>query len=401
MIIGLAGPFNPQAVSHRLFPGDAERVPLGENGIPLELLAQALLDRGHRVVVYTLDQNCQGFSHFQGPNLSIRIGPYRPCHRMRDGFAAERRALVAMMRDESPDILHAHWSYEYALAALRANCAPVLTTIHDWAPSVLRFQPSPYRLGRLVMNVASMIGSRYVSAPSPHIASKVERWFRRSCPVIPHGLPQANFALAPRRFPAGAPVLVAANQGFSRFKNVSALLRSFPAIRTVFSEARLELLGYGHEPGGPAEQWARSHGLTEGVEFIGQVPAAEVIRHFAAAHVMVHPAIEEAFGHVLIEAMSQGTPVVAMAQAAGPAWVLGHGRSGVLTTPDSLAPSCLELLTNPTRWEEVARAGWEAACRDYGMDRVAETYLGLYRAVLAGSPQGVARQQQQKPGNNV
>jgi glycosyltransferase involved in cell wall biosynthesis len=139
----------------------------------------------------------------------------------------------------------------------------------------------------------------------------------------------------------------------------------------VFPEARLRLLGYGHEPGGLAQAWALARNLGDGVEFIGEVPQSDVPRHFSEAHLMVHPSQEEAFGHVLIEAMGMGTPVIAAAEAQAPTWILGQGRNGVVVPCHSPGP-----------WEAVGLAGWTAARREFTVARMTEAYLALYRQIL-------------------
>lgn len=396
MIVGLVGPCNPWRLRGHLAPSAEKPVPTAEPGVPVELLADALIGAGHRVIIYTLDEHCLDPVRLSGPNLVIRIGPYRPRHRMRDYFAAERRQLEQAIRAEPPDILHVHWGYEHALAAAAANVAPIVMTLHDWAPAILRWQPTLYRLGRLVMYLHALGVIRFVAAPSPYLAGKLKRWFRRECDVVPPGVPLDHIVSQPRTFPGGAPLLVSANQGFSRFKNVRTLLRAFVVIRAAFPLARLRLLGHGHEPGGAAEHWAAAQGLCGGVVFIGQVPAAEVSRHFAEAHLMVHPSLEEAFGHVLTEAMSAGTPVVAAAEAVAPSWILGQGRNGVLArcrSPGPLAQACIDLLSDPLRWEAVGRAGWEAVTRDFSTLRMTSGYLALYRRCLAQSGQGVTDDQ--------
>ncbi len=43
---------------------------------------------------------------------------------------ASPRALVMMMKAHPVQVMHAHWIYEYALAALKAADAPVNTSAH-------------------------------------------------------------------------------------------------------------------------------------------------------------------------------------------------------------------------------------------------------------------------------
>jgi glycosyltransferase involved in cell wall biosynthesis len=100
---------------------------------------------------------------------------------------------------------------------------------------------------------------------------------------------------------------------------------------------------------------------------------------------MVHPSQEEAFGHVLIEAMGMGTPVIAAAEAQAPTWILGQGRNGVVVpchSPGPLAEACIALLSDKARWEAVGLAGWTAARREFTVARMTEAYLALYRQIL-------------------
>lgn len=390
MRLGLAGPCNPQALCPLLWPEDAARAPHSDPGVPVEHLARALIDRGHHVIVYTLAPVCPQPMTLTGPGLTLHIGAYRPRHRMRDLFAQERHRLITALRADPPDLLNAHWGYEYALAAQEAAVAPVLISQHDWAPSILFWQPTAYRLGRLVMYLRALRRGNPLTAPSPVLADHLRRWLRQDCTVIPNGIAPEAIAPEARRFPDGPPRLLAVNQGFSRLKNVRALLRAFPLIRATFPGVRLRLLGHGHGPGEAAERWAAARHLTTGVDFIGQAPADQVRQELSDAHTLIHPSRTESFGLVLVEAMAQGTPVIANAAAAGPRWVLQEGACGILCptgNPHRLAATCIGLLSDPRRWEHLSRTGLETVRQHYAMPEIAAAYERLYRALLSnGTP---------------
>lgn len=386
MIVGIAGPVSPRAFADYFSPETARRLPIG-SGVPvIDAYVEALLPRVDRLVVYTLAPDIDRIEHFSGKHLSLWVGPYRLRHRMRDGFAAERAALLTMMKAEPADVIHAHWSYEYPLAAFALGSVPVLTTIHDWAPAVLWNQPTAYRLGRLLMAIAVFRRGRHFAAVSPELAATVEQWTRRRCPVITLGLSAAKFAAAPPDPKAGPPLLVSVNRGFQRRKNVTTLLKAFAQLRRIRPDARLALLGYGHEEGGEAHRWAAGRSLCDGVDFVGEQGHDVVLDWLRRADLCVHPAYEEPLGMAVIEALAQGIAVVASAGAVGPRWILEGERGGVLVdtrAPKILADTCQALLADPGRRHRLAVGGLAMARKRFTIEACAEATLQRLGAICA------------------
>lgn len=82
---------------------------------------------------------------------------------------------------------------------------------------------------------------------------------------------------------------------------------------------------------------ARALGVEHAISLPGFVPFGPVLLEmYADADLFLHTARTEAFGQVLIEAMSAGTPVVAT-DVGGVAAVLEHGAAGVLVPADDAA----------------------------------------------------------------
>ncbi|MBW3621288.1 MAG: glycosyltransferase, partial [Actinobacteria bacterium] len=229
MRIALVGPARPSDLAARLGGGAPALAALSGSSV-IGHLATTLHDRGHEVLVVTLSRDVGAEPvRLAGPRMELRVGHYRPVHRARDAFAGERRAVQALLREGSPpDVVHAHWTYEFALAAL-ADGAPVVVTVHDWAPRVLRFHPHPYRLVRLGLAARVLRASRHTTAVSPYLADRVERWTRRRPVVVPNGLPAEEFSATSTGAAHGA--FVAINDGFSRWKNVASLLHAFALLR--------------------------------------------------------------------------------------------------------------------------------------------------------------------------
>lgn len=380
-VIGVAGPIDVHALAAHLDTSPS-RLPTGLGGVPVTLLVQELLARGHHVRVATLSPDVgpgRAGALLEGPRLRISVGRYRRHGRARDAFRAERHAVRDALRREAPDVVHAHWSYEFALGAL-ASGRPTLVTLHDWAPTILGFHRDGYRAVRLAMHVATLARGRRFTAVSPYIEQAARRW-RRDVHVVPNGLPDVCFDAGDRVPSSHAPVLVSVNTGFGERKNTTTLLRAFARLRADLPTCRLVLVGEGHEPGGAAERWARVRDLADGVTFGGPRPYDQLLTTLGAADVLVHPSLEESFGMTLVEAMARGTPVVAGRDSGAVPWVLDHGRAGELTdvsSPSELAAAVHRVVTDPRRWTELSRRGHDHAWSTYRLSRVVDRYVELY-----------------------
>jgi glycosyltransferase involved in cell wall biosynthesis len=353
-------------------------------GTSVSHLVRGLLDAGETVSVYTLDPAVDKPVVMDGAGLRVYVGPCRRRHRMRDFMRAERRWVRRFVVSDGPDLVHAHWTYEYALGALAAG-PPTLITVRDWAPAILGHWRDLYRVGRLLMNgVALWRGTDFI-ANSPYIQSRLEGIVRRPVPVIPNAIDDGLFRAPDRRCPPSPPVLVSVNNGFDRRKNVGALLRAFARLRTRRPEARLRLVGAGYGAGGAACRWAGRHGLADGVAFVGRLDYAATMQEIRAAGLLVHPALEESFGSTLLEAMASGTPVVAGRDSGAVPWVTAQGRAARLidvTRPACIAAAVDGLLADTDRWAALARAGHARACARFRLSVVVDRHLQAYRALL-------------------
>lgn len=382
MRVLLTGPARPRDLAD-LLDGPVDDLTGLSGSSVIGLLARTLHRRGHDVVVVTLSRDADRPRRYVGDGLEIRVGPYRHEHRARDAFAAERAAIEDLIRAvPAVDVVHAQWTYEFALAALAAR-RPTIVTVHDWAPVVLRFQPHPYRVVRVGMAARVLASAEHVTAVSPYLADLVARWTRRRPAVVPNGIPQDEFAggrVPPLEEP---PSLIALNDGFGRRKNVPPLLRALPHIRRRVPGTRLRLVGRGFGAGEDAERWAAGEGLTDGVEFVGHVPRDEAMELLAQSHVFVHPSLEESFGLVLVEAMARHVPVVAGRHSGAVPWVCANGLAGSLTdvrSATTLAESVCEVLSRPDRAAAMAAAAHAQARRRFTADTVAEAYEEHYAA---------------------
>ena len=110
--------------------------------------------------------------------------------------------------------------------------------------------------------------------------------------------------------------------GLIRIKNFEISIRAFALLSQYLPTARFTVVGDGRlRPW--LEQLAKNLNVEEKVEFVGQIPRAEVIVRMSQSHVFLFPTYE-AEGMVVLEALAQGLPVVC----------LNYGGPGKMVTPE-------------------------------------------------------------------
>lgn len=388
--IGMLGPINLDQFRHLLHPNDwSEGLPTGTGGIPVNLLSRELLGRGARLLVVSLDPAVEDEVILEGPNLKICIGPVRGgVVRAHDFWSVERKYLRRVLRREGPDLVHAQWTYEYALAAQKSGLPHVITA-HDAPLEVLRHNFIPYRIARTMMAYRVASRAKRVISVSPFVATHLSRFmfYRGSRQVIPNGMPESLFQLRSTTNRARKSVTFASVlQGWGSMKNAEVAIEAFARVRRHHPDARLIMFGYGHGRGEEAERWAGARGLADGVEFAGEHPHAQVIETLAReVDVLVHPSLLEANCLVLLEAMALGVPVIAGEAAGGTPWTLDDGQAGILVDvkdPGAVAHAMERLATSAEERKTWGQRGLALATRRYHIRHVADAYERVYAELL-------------------
>ena len=144
------------------------------------------------------------------------------------------------------------------------------------------------------------------------------------------------------------------------------------ALEAVAGADRVELFIAGEGPDrGPLEQQAAALGLTERVRFLGAQPRERVVELFRAADATILSSSWENFPHTVVEALSVGTPVLAM-EAGGVAEVVHDGVNGLLVAPgdtSALAEAVRHYFTDAALRERL-RAAAADSVGAYAPDRV-------------------------------
>lgn len=382
----LVGPASPAVLAEEL-SGQARATAAsirGLSGIPVTSLARGLLGAGCQVELVTLAPDVHDVVVLESGRLRVLVGPYRPRARdcAKDFYRSERRQLRHLLSGTDGELLHAHWTYEFALACER-DPRPVVVTAHDCPPTVLRQIPSAYRAARTVVGCRTRLGIRHLSAVSPTLAARWRRemLYRAPIEVLPNII-EVPPAPETQQVPdPAAPVILEISEAPDARKNVERLVAGFAQVRSAEPAAELHLVGPGLDSQGPIAQWARMRGLADGIRFIGRVPWQELGQHLESATLFAHTSLDENHCLAVCEAMAYGVPVLAGAKAGGLPWTLDHGRAGLLVDvrePAAIGRGILSLLRDPARREELGTAGRRRVLTEWSRDRVTQAYLDWY-----------------------
>lgn len=360
----------------------------GLPGYPAPVISgiiRGYLERGARVTAVTTSTNLKETVTVTSGPLTIMVVPRTRPRSALQAFRAERQSIMWALQQDPPDVLHAHWTYEFAAAAQDTRL-PSLITAHDDARIVLRFQPTLYRLLRLALSDKVLKRASHVSTPSAYLASKIYPRTQGSVSVIPNflGGEVSLRDLAPAQ--RGKTIITVSN-GFTGRKNVAAAVRAFAASHAGEQGWEYELVGEGMEPGGEAERWAQEECLDRGVRFRGSINYQQTLDAIERAAVMIHPSLEESFGMTVLEAMALGTPVIGGVESGNVPALLCDG-CGVLcdvSEPRSITRALDDLIAQPVERLLIARQARTRALSEYCQDGVIGQYMDSLSAIVAAS----------------
>jgi glycosyltransferase involved in cell wall biosynthesis len=400
--IGIAAPIATAEVAH-LLDGPAVQLPRGYAGAPLlGTLIEELLRHGHRVSAFTLSSDLpldDGATVVaRGPNFTLHCCPMRPrawpfnghrVGRIVDLYAFERRGLERAIAQARPDVVHAHWAYEFAWAALRSGLPHVVTS-HDSPFVIARFQRNfrrgGYRWLRAGMAWHVLRQARHVTTVSPYMVGQIQPLCRAAVSVVPNPITERAFARPRVAQPGRQRVLMVAN-GWDVRKNGEAALRAFALLSERLPGAELYVFGHDHGEGDAAQQWWQQSGLVGKVHFRGVVPHGQLLTEMSCADAFVHTALEESFGAVLAEAMAAGVPVVAGSATGAVPWVVGEaGRLVDVTCPKAVAGALDELLGDGAESDRLGRIGRERVRAMFSAESVATAYEREYEMAQSSRP---------------
>ncbi len=311
------------------------------------LLADGLVAAGHNVTLFATADSI----------TTATLRSTSPCGWDED-LAIDRKVAEAMhianAFEHAADLDIIHNGFDFLpLTYSSLVDTPVVTTIHGFSSP--RIVPIYARYDASTTYVAISDADRH---PALHYAA-----------TIHHGIDTDNFAIDPH---PGDHLLffgrIHPDKGTAAAIDVAAR-----------AGRRLVIAGIVHDQRYFDEQVApRLDG--DRVRYIGPVSAAERSSVLGAAHALLHLIdFDEPFGYSVVEAMACGTPVIAHSRGSMPELVTDTVTGFLVAGPDE----AVHAVEAAQALDRQAISGATAA--RFGLARMVDQYVAVYRAVLTAS----------------
>ncbi|MEN9724789.1 MAG: hypothetical protein RLZZ98_298 [Pseudomonadota bacterium] len=288
---------------------------------------------------------------------------------MKYGAAIDR---LTELRQEQYDIVHIHTPFVAHYLGLKLAHllnVPVVETYHtffeDYLHHYLPIIPKSIArsLARFVSRRQCNAVDAIISPSQPMLDVLRDYGVKSKANVVPTGLQAHSFEKANgKNFREKYGIALDRPMGLfvgrvAFEKNISFLLRTWAEVIKKQPDALLVIAGEG-----PAEKSLHALGkalnLEDNLKFIGYLDReTELNACYAAADIFVFSSLSETQGLVLLEAMAQGTPVVAIAEL-GTKSILVEGKGALIAPENELvfAEKVNALLSNKTLRNKLSKA---------------------------------------------
>jgi len=357
-------------------------------GVILPRLADALMERGHAVRVYSASYPLPAGA-FERPE--VHRSPSVPLFVYPDvQWALPRtRDIAADLRQFEPDIVHVATEFSMGLTGVKLSQQlgiPVVASAHT------DYQKYATRYGLRWVLRAGWLYLRWFYAQADRVLCP-SRWYARylqsrgvgNTGIWTRGVNTEEFNPAYRSqeyrdaFDVGPDDLLLTYVGrLAREKDLHLLLRSWEELRRVRGNAQLVLLGRG-----PLEEEIQRRAIP-GVHTAGVLRGRELAVAYASADLFVFPSPTETFGNSLLEAMASGLPSLAVS-AGGVVEFAHHGHNAWVVEPGN-GPALrngLERLMRDSELRERLREGSLVTAMERRWDVIYDQLEDDYRSAMA------------------
>ena len=360
-------------------------------GIPVSDAALTLVSMGHEVTVVTISEVVTETIVIDGENgFRFIVVPRIQRARIRalTFHKKEINVLRNLLDSLEVDVVHAHWTYEFAISAAMSR-HPSVVTVHDAPLTILWHNRNLYFFFRWLLSIKFFIQySRDCSMTfvSPYILNQLKRetfgWVDGK--VIPNINPffnQVNFSRVPSFDHKDLTNTISVGDS-SRRKNMRNLIKAWKKVNKVLPDSKLNLVGPGLELGGDLQLWAADRDLDSGIVWHGVLSRNELAHLYEKSFLLIHPSREESFGLTFLEGMSFGLRIITHRKLKFINFVIGNSVGEVIDCekPTVLAnriTSNLLDLNKGINWKD-----YETELTRFEPVKVFNKYLQVYESAI-------------------
>jgi glycosyltransferase involved in cell wall biosynthesis len=308
------------------------------------------------------------------------------------------KALLPWIRDKHFDVIHIHTPFTAHYVGIHFGKKldiPVVETYHtffeDYLHHYLPFIPQfiSRKIARTISRRQCNAVDGIVSPSKPMLDVLKQYGIKTPAEVVATGLDDSSFASVDGEhfrmshdIPLTQPMLLFVGR-VAHEKNIGFLLEMHEELIKKHPNALLVITGEG-----PAEESIKHSidklGISNKVRMIGYLDRShELIACYKAADIFVFASKSETQGLVLLEAMAQGTAVVAIAEL-GTKSILIEGE-GVLIAKDDIndfADKVSALLSDASKRQMIGEKGRQYAQEKWGAGVLAKKVAKFYKSTI-------------------
>ena len=353
--------------------------------VPVSDLVKQLLLAGARVSLLTNSQQVQSGNEIslKGNNLEVVVLPERRSVKMRAGtfWVAEILNLRKHILETNYDLIHAHWTYEYALAAVMTDRSRTVVTAHDAPWIILRHTFDAYHFAKLVLSLSVGILAHHIIFVSEYLRKSWGSLARGKKSVVSNFIQLPDVRNSTSDINTISDVIVCSIGDISNHKNLLCSLLAWNIFNKEISGGKYLVIGVTREQA--TSKWSNHAEVFRdpSIIWLGKLNRKQVAENLGSANVLLHSSLEESYCMAAAEALSLGIPVIGSANCT--ALVTLAGEAGMFV--ENLNPKSLsECLINYFTVNEVqTRLMAAAAIKAESMLQVNELSIGLIANVYA------------------
>ena len=197
-------------------------------------------------------------------------------------------------------------------------------------------------------------------APNEELVTEIERLTRRPSFLLGRGV-DTDFLSPEKRRRDDA----CFNIGFVGRLRPEKNVRLFAELDAALQRAKIENYRFTIVGEGGEKSWLQSN--LKNAHFTGEIRGEELAETYANMDLFVFPSLTDAFGNVVLEAMSAGVPSVVMSKG-GQKYLIENGVNGFIADEENFITTIVQILEKPNQLSETRKAArrfallnsWEA-----------------------------------------
>lgn len=346
-------------------------------------ISEGLADRGHDVLVLTSKLPKDGQTEELSGITILRSACFFTF--FNDPFTP---GIFINLMKEDYDIIHLHmpdpFNSIYALLASKIRKKPLYVTYHaDIIKN--RWYHLPFKLAYGVFSYQVLKAAAKIIATTPDYVkeSQIPKKFRDKVLIVP------NYVDSGKYIPELSGDRIIKEHSLENkkvifflgrlvpYKGVEYLIAAYKKVKENVKDTALVIAG-----SGPLEEELKKQAADLKLEDVVFTAAEEddIPEYYAACDIFVLPSVtrQEAFGIVLLEAMSSGKPVIST-NISGMPYVVGDAGIVVPTRdPEALADAIIRILKEKDLRVRMGRRARERVEKEFNKDCAAEKTLKVY-----------------------